>query len=255
MTEIWGKKTFCLVTGGSQGIGREIAKQFAEKLLPGSTVLLSARSIEGLKGTSALINQVAPEINVELFPYDMSKPKEEDFSNVLKKVSPNDFDVLLLVHNAASEGTGCPIRECSDPEQWSTYMTINLHSMATLTSSFLKAFKQDDKIVIVNITSLAAIQVIAGLGQYGVGKAAREMYLKVLSTESPSLRILSYSPGPVDTSMVERLIENVSNNETKSSFVKMRDEVKLLKPHETVKKLVDLISAGLSPYSRVDYYD
>lgn len=62
-------------------------------------------------------------------------------------------------------------------------------------------------------------------------------------------------PGPVDTSMVERLIEKVSNNETKSTFVKMRDEVKLLKPHETVKKLVGLISAGLPPYSRVDYYD
>lgn len=255
MTEIWGKKTFCLVTGGSQGIGREIAKQFSEKLLPGSTMLLSARSIEGLKGTSALINQVAPEISVELFPYDMSKPKEEDFSNLLKKFSPNDYDLFLLVHNAASEGSGCPIRDCSDPEKWSAYMTTNLHSMASLTSSFLKAFQQDDKTVIINITSLAAIQVIAGLGEYGVGKAAREMYFKVLSSESPSLRVFSYSPGPVDTSMVERLIEKVSNNETKTTFVKMRDEVKLLKPHETVKKLVDLVSAGLPSYSRVDYYD
>lgn len=74
-------------------------------------------------------------------------------------------------------------------------MTTNVHSMASLTSAFLRAFKQDEKIVIVNITSLAAIQVIAGLGEYGVGKAAREMYMKVLSSESPSLRVLSYSPG------------------------------------------------------------
>ncbi|XP_014284927.1 sepiapterin reductase [Halyomorpha halys] len=255
MTEIWGKKTFCLITGGSQGIGREIAKQFAEKLFPGSIMVLSARSVEGLKGTSSLINQVAPEISVELFPYDMSIPKEQDFSNLLKKFSPNDFDLFLLVHNAATEGSGLPIKECSDPEKWNAYMATNLHSMASLTSAFLKAFKHEDKIIVINITSLAAIQVIAGLGEYGVGKAAREMYMKVLSSESPLLRVLSYSPGPVDTSMVERVIDKVANNETKSTFVKMRDEVTLLKPHETVKKLVDLISVGLPPYSRIDYYD
>ena len=67
--------------------------------------------------------------------------------------------------------------------------------MAVLTSSFLNVFKHDDKTVIVNITSLAAIQVIKGLGIYGVGKAAREMYFKVLSSESADLRILSYAPG------------------------------------------------------------
>ena len=34
-----------------------------------------------------------------------------------------------------------------------------------------------------------------------MGKAARESYFRVLAAENPDLRILNYSPGPVDTDM------------------------------------------------------
>ncbi|CAA9993601.1 unnamed protein product, partial [Nesidiocoris tenuis] len=83
----------------------------------------------------------------------------------------------------------------NDSQYWQQYMALNLYSMTTLTSAFLGVFGSSAvPKTIVNITSLAAVVPFKGLGYYCVGKASREMYLKVLAEENPDLRILSYSP-------------------------------------------------------------
>nr|BAN20918.1 short-chain dehydrogenase [Riptortus pedestris] len=251
----WNKKSLCLVSGASQGIGREIAIQFAGKLPSGSTIILTARSENGLNETSSLISKANSSIITKIFPYDMSNPKEKDFTSLLSAFSPNDWEQFILVHNAGTEGTGRPVKDCSNPEEWQKYMSLNLYSMVLLTSAFLKTFKNDEKTIIVNITSLAAVQAIAGFGEYCVGKASREMYMKVLSAESPSLRLLNYSPGPVGTDMVDRCISKIDFSETRGMFEKMKTEGTLVKAPDTVKKLVNIIESGLPAYLRVDYFD
>lgn len=77
-----------------------------------------------------------------------------------------------------------------------SYLALNVVSFATLTSAFVTQFRSSPgELAVLNVTSLAAIQPMASLGFYCVGKAARESYLKVLATETPSLNVLSYSPG------------------------------------------------------------
>lgn len=75
-------------------------------------------------------------------------------------------------------------------------MNLNLFSVTILTSAFLSEIPDEgvDKVVI-NITSLAAVQPFSGLGYYCISKASREMFFKMLATENPSLRVLNYSPG------------------------------------------------------------
>lgn len=73
-------------------------------------------------------------------------------------------------------------------------MALNLYSVTALTSEFLKVFNSGQRCVL-NITSLCAIKPFKSMGYYCVGKAAREMYFKVLTDENPSLDILNYSPG------------------------------------------------------------
>lgn len=73
-------------------------------------------------------------------------------------------------------------------------MSLNLYSVAVLTSAFLKLCNER-KCCIVNISSLAAVKPFKGLAFYCIGKASREMYFKVLAEENPSLNVLTYSPG------------------------------------------------------------
>lgn len=53
----------------------------------------------------------------------------------------------------------------------------------------------------INLTSLLAVQAFPSFSQYSVGKAAREAYFRSLALENKDVKVLSYSPGPVDTDM------------------------------------------------------
>lgn len=66
--------------------------------------------------------------------------------------------------------------------------------------------------MIVNITSLCGIAPFETHGLYCMGKAAREMHHRVLAQEqapcSPRVRVLQYSPGPMDTGMQTTIRES-----------------------------------------------
>ena len=51
-----------------------------------------------------------------------------------------------------------------------------------------------------------------------VGKAARDMFFKVVAEEEPSVRVLSYSPGPCATDMQIECREKSADPEVKQMF-------------------------------------
>lgn len=70
---------------------------------------------------------------------------------------------------------------------------------------------QKPQSVIVNITSLCGIAPFETHGLYCMGKAAREMHHRVLAQEqlpSSKVRVLQYSPGPMDTGMQTTIRES-----------------------------------------------
>lgn len=64
--EFWGKKTFCMITGASQGIGRTLAVAFSRLFAEGSTVVLLARTERGLEETKFLISEANSKVNVKV---------------------------------------------------------------------------------------------------------------------------------------------------------------------------------------------
>uniref|UniRef100_A0A161MAN5 Sepiapterin reductase n=1 Tax=Triatoma infestans TaxID=30076 RepID=A0A161MAN5_TRIIF len=110
--------------------------------------------------------------------------------------------------------------------------------------------------LIVNITSLAAIQPFKSFGFYCIGKAAREMYLRTLAEENKDLDILNYSPGPVGTDMIDRVIKGIKDEDVRNSFIAMRDNKTLVKLEDTVGKLIDVLEhSKYTSGGRIDYFD
>lgn len=75
--------------------------------------------------------------------------------------------------------------DLADPDEINSYWALNLTSMVCLTSSILKAFPNSPGLsrIVVNISSLCALQPYKGWTLYCAGKAARDMMFQVLATE------------------------------------------------------------------------
>ena len=51
-----------------------------------------------------------------------------------------------------------------------------------------------------------------------LGKAARDMFFKVLALECPELSILNYAPGPLQTKMFHKLRTETHDEEIRTQF-------------------------------------
>ncbi|KAJ9595492.1 hypothetical protein L9F63_013314 [Diploptera punctata] len=263
--EFWGQKTYCLITGASKGIGRNFAIEFSRKFASNSLIVLLARSEEGLLETKNLISKANPKVKIVIHPIDLGKPDPELFLKVIQSslentgVKPTDFELSIIVHNVGSvgdvsEGTF----KMSNVTKWQDYFTLNVFSVACLNSQFLKVFPEGSckRRTVINVTSLAAVKPLKSMGYYCSGKAARQMFFKVLAEENPTLDVLNYSPGPVDTDMVAEVVSNTEDAEIKEMFVNLKESKNILTVDQTTKRIIDLLESGkYENGQRVDYYD
>lgn len=88
--------------------------------------------------------------------------------------------------------------DLADPAEMNSYWALNLTSVLCLTSSILKAFPDSPGLsrTVVNISSLCAPHPFKGWTLHCAGKAAGNMMFQILAIEEPSVRVLSYAPGP-----------------------------------------------------------
>ncbi|KAJ7341911.1 hypothetical protein JRQ81_007746 [Phrynocephalus forsythii] len=61
----------CLVTAASQGFGRSVARLVAARLVPGSLLLLAARSVGALGELEGELHAAYPDLRVQALPADL----------------------------------------------------------------------------------------------------------------------------------------------------------------------------------------
>ncbi|CAN7996830.1 unnamed protein product [Ixodes hexagonus] len=255
----WGKKFLIFVTGGSAGIGRAIAIGFAKHVVQGSLIVITGRSTAGLQETKRLIDALGLKVNVLAETCDHSRATFSDYRELIRRVSAQveNPERVVLVHNAGTTGDSSKYAASFDDERViDDYYRLNLTSVMTLTAAFLQHYGSDSKPsrTIVNITSLAGIKEFAGLALYCTGKAAREMYMKVVAVENPSVSVLNYSPGPVDTAMFAQL--KTGTKECAALHESSIKEGRLLTPEKTTARLIGLLKdQNFKSGDHVDYYD
>uniref|UniRef100_A0A914W4C0 Sepiapterin reductase n=1 Tax=Plectus sambesii TaxID=2011161 RepID=A0A914W4C0_9BILA len=259
-----GKKALCLITGASQGIGREIAAQLAALVAANSTFILTARQQDKLDETADLIKQVNSGATVKTIACDLIKIESHlsDFTIALQDALKEAIEVSVIVHNAGSIGdVQRRARDAKDGDDLRAYLNINVVSMALLNSTVLNVLCSDAvKLrIVVNITSLLAIKGFPSFGYYATGKAAREGLMRVLASEEQDLRVLNYSPGPVETNMVRQIATDSYDEGIRQTFQnKTGSDVSraMLKPETTVKKLMKVLDENqFESGTRTDYFD
>ncbi len=182
-----------VITGASRGMGKAIAKKFAEE---GYNLILAAKTKESLEKTKEEIATNYPSVEVKIFFADLSITED------IKKLS--DFCLNtgipdILVNNAGIYKPG----NCMDePDGFmEDMMNLNFYSAYHLTRSLLPSMIKNAKGHIFNICSIASLQAYEGGGGYSVSKFALNGFSQNLRHElkSHGIKVTTVFPGAVFT--------------------------------------------------------
>ena len=190
-----------LVTGASRGIGREIAKRFAQQ---GATVAFTyLSSIE--KGQALEAELTAFGGKAKGYRSDASdfKAAEELVTQVVA-----DFGTLdILVNNAGITRDTLLMR--MSEEQWDEVLRVNLKSVFNLTKAATKPMMRAKSGSIINITSVVGLMGNAGQANYSASKAGILGFTKSVAKElgSRNIRSNALAPGFIETEMTSELNE------------------------------------------------
>lgn len=179
-----------LVTGGSRGIGAEIARQLIQA---GHRVVITGRNARVLQETADRIGAVP-------IGGDVAEPgaAERVVNEAIERVGPLD----VLVNNAGTGGPGGPLLARSVEEWWDVLRT-NLYGPMAFLHAALPAMVERGRGLVVNIGSYGGIRPLPGNSPYGTSKAALARLTDSVAAEvaGTGVAIVCASPGLVDTDM------------------------------------------------------
>ncbi|GAB5569717.1 sepiapterin reductase [Prionailurus iriomotensis] len=232
-------RAVCVVTGASRGFGRALAPLLARLLSPGSLMVLSARDDDALRQLEAELAAERPGLRVVRVSADLGvKDSLQQLLGAVRELPrPEGLQRVLLINNAGTLGdVSKGLVDLADPAEVNNYWALNLTSMLCLTSSILKPFK--------------------GWGLYCAGKAARDMMFRVLATEEPSVRVLSYAPGPLDTDMQQSARETSMDPDLRKRLQELKTKGELVDCTVSAEKLLSLLQKDtFKSGAHIDFYD
>ncbi len=117
-----------LVTGASDGIGREAAMTYARY---GATVILLGRNEEKLRQVASHINEETGR-QPQWFILDLLTCRSEDCQQLAQRIAVNYPRLDGVLHNAGLLGDVCPMSE-QNPQVWQDVIQVNVNATFMLT--------------------------------------------------------------------------------------------------------------------------
>lgn len=191
------QRKIALVTGGSRGLGKNMALKIAEK---GLDVVLTYHSKQ--EEASEVVTQIkAKGVNATAFQLDTSKVGTmDDFVTSVTKVLKADFnaDGIDFIVNNAGIGINAPFAETSE-EQFDQLMNIQLKGVYFLTQKVLPLLRNDGGII--NISTGLARFALPGYSAYAAMKGGIEVLTRYQAKElgARGIRANTVAPGAIET--------------------------------------------------------
>ncbi len=192
-----------LVTGGSRGIGKEVALKFAEE------------------GYDVIINYVSEKTDVEALKKEFEEKgaetlilkadvsKEVEVQEVIKQAIEKFGKIDVLVNNAGITRDNLLMR--MSEEDFDKVLEINLKGTFIVTKAVTKYMMKKRSGSIINLSSVVGVSGNAGQCNYSASKAGIIGFTKSVAKElaSRNIRANAVAPGFIETDMTNVLPENV----------------------------------------------
>jgi NAD(P)-dependent dehydrogenase (short-subunit alcohol dehydrogenase family) len=191
-----------LITGASQGLGREIAAQF---LREGANVVLCARSEKDLFTTRSVLAGQFPSQKILAETCDVSNESEV---NALTEFALRELSSLhALVLNAGIYGPKGPTESVS-LEEWRRAMDINLYGVLLPCRALIPHFKKAGRGKIVVLSGGGATNPMPNISAYATSKAAAVRLMETLAEELKPFHVdvNAIAPGALATRLVDEVL-------------------------------------------------
>ncbi len=212
-----------LITGGSRGIGLEIAKTFVRA---GAKVMIVSRKANALRAATA---QVQAETSYEEGNTSSSSTPRCDWfeantgdpesANKAIAATLKQFGTLdILVNNAATNPYAGPMID-ADLGRWNKTIQVNLTAPLMWSQEAWRATMRANGGVIINISSVGAKMTSGSLGVYDMTKASLLHMTQQLGAElGPGVRVNAICPGLIKTDFARVLWEGDRGEAVASSY-------------------------------------
>jgi 3-oxoacyl-[acyl-carrier protein] reductase len=198
------KDKVALVTGASQGIGRDTALALSQA---GAKLAVAARNEGKLNALVAEITATGGEAcAIKLDVADVDQVKAA-FKQVLEKFGRLD----ILVNNAAITRDGLALR--MKPEDWDAVLRTNLTGAHYCIQQALATMMRARSGRIINISSVVAEMGNSGQANYVASKAGLIGLTKAIAIEiaSRNITVNAVAPGFIETPMTDVLSSEVKD--------------------------------------------
>ncbi|MCK4258400.1 MAG: 3-oxoacyl-[acyl-carrier-protein] reductase [Halanaerobiales bacterium] len=197
------KDKIILITGGSRGIGRAIAIQFAKA---GSLVIINYNSNE--KAANETLNEVI-RLGRKGEIYQTSVANNNEVKEMFKYLRKKYKKIDVLVNNAGVNRDNLAAMMTND--QWNQVIDTNLNGLFYCCRGVLKMMIGKKSGSIINLTSLSGLAGKAGQTNYSASKGGIIGYTKALAKEVGryGIRVNAIAPGLIDTDMIRDIPEEI----------------------------------------------
>jgi dehydrogenase/reductase SDR family protein 4 len=224
-----------LVTGGSRGIGKEIALTFADA---GADLAISGRKLQDLEKVADEIRKLGKRC----LPVSAHARKVEELKHLVDQVVGTFGRIDILVNNAATNPAMGPIVG-TEEKIYDHIMETNLKGYFMM-SKFAGAVMVKQKSGnIINISSAGGVSPAEGLGPYCISKAGINMLTKALALElGPyNIRVNAIAPRIVKTGFSEALWTNEALMKKELELVPLK---RVASPEEIARTALYLASTA-----------
>ena len=199
-----------LITGGTRGIGKEIAYTLAEE---NYDIIINYRTEnEELMKLKKEIEQ--KRVRCLLLKGDVSN--FEDCKKLVEEAINRINHIDVLVNNAGITKDMLLMR--MKPEDFNKVINVNLIGTFNMTKNVINYMMKERKGRIINVSSVVGISGNAGQTNYAASKAGIIGFTKSLAKEVASRNILvnAIAPGFIQTDMTNILKENIKDEIAKT---------------------------------------
>lgn len=177
-----------VVTGGANGIGREIARRFNQAGARVAVWDLASPDLSGVDGQRV----------------DVTQP--DTIAAALEATLSANGGIDILVNNAGYVGPTVPV-EAYDPVEWRRLIEVNLIGTYQVTRHVLPHMRARPNGRIVNIASLAGKEGTPNSSAYSAAKAGVIAFTKALGKElaETDIRVNCIAPAAIETGLLAQM--------------------------------------------------